>query len=105
MRGETFEQTRDRSHRQNETGKALALARFERGQRLTEDERRALTVWSMYGSDGYPIAKCGSKWRIDSDVYSGPLFKTKREAWCAWETFLSILIALSGLEAQERHKA
>jgi hypothetical protein len=105
MRGETFEETRARCQRQDETGRALAEERHDRGQRLTDDERSALAHWSRWGSDGYPLVKRGRGWVIEHPAFSGPLYKTKREAWCAWETFVAILVSLSGLEAAARRTA
>ena len=102
LRGETFENMRTRSAKQNEIGEALAQARWERGQHLTESERTALTHWSMWGSDGYPVRKLGRGWTIDSTLAPFPIMRTKAEAVGRWETLIACLISLSGLEAQER---
>ena len=82
---------------------ACALARADRGQWLTEDERHALRHNSMWGSDGYPIMKLGKRWMVDSPLSAGlPLQQTKRAAVQAWETSIRILVDLSGLEAYHR---
>jgi len=104
LTGEGWETSRERWQAQDATGNALALARWERGQRLTDDERTTLNRSHMWGCAGYPIAKRGRGWVIDSTCYrGGPIFPTKRAAVCAWETFVAMLVSLSGLEAQERH--
>ena len=101
MRGETFEETRDRSRVQDETGEALA--RFERGQRLTSDELSILNHDARWGSDGYPIFRLGAGWSYERLGHSSPIiYPTKREAIIAWEIIVSTLLALSGLEARER---
>lgn len=86
-----------------ETGEALAHAAFERGDRLTEYELRALGQWSMFGSDGYPIRKLGRHWSIDHPAAAGTsLYNTKRDATRAWEILIAKWIRLKGLEAQAR---
>lgn len=103
MRGETFEQMQQRSAKQQEAGEALAKSRWARGQRLTETERQALTHWSRWGLEGYPIRKLRSGWTIDHPAAPGfPLMRTKREAVGRWETLIACWIDLSGFEAQER---
>lgn len=102
MRGETFEQARTRGLRQTETGDALAAARWERGQRLTVAEAEAVSRWSRWGSDGYPIRKLGRGWTVDSPLASFGILKTKAEAVGRWETLIAVWIRLGGLEAQER---
>lgn len=81
------------------TGKALGEASFEAGYRLSEDDRRVLTHWSRFGSDGYPVRKLRSSWTIESDPR---LFPTKRAAVKAWEIKVQMLITVSGLEAQAK---
>lgn len=63
--------------------------------RLTEDERFILTGWSMWGSDGYPVAKRGSRWWVDGVRGLGGCpagFKTKREAQAQWEAYIQTII-------------
>jgi len=91
----TFEQI-------DEVGNSCADARWDRGQRLTEDERRALTHDSRWGSDGNPIIKLGRKWAYEWGGRTSPLYTTKREAVEAWEIQLAIYRRLAGLAAQER---
>jgi hypothetical protein len=83
------------------TGNTCAQARWDRGQRLTNQELDELTRWSRWGSDGYPIQKIGRHWSIDRP-WDSRCFKTKREATEAWEIYIAILIRLSGLAAYER---
>ena len=85
------------------TARAIAETRFEAGRFITDEERAALRRNSMWGSDGYPIGKCGHLWRVDSPLAAGlPLLRTKREAITYWETAIDVLVNLSGLEAQVR---
>lgn len=85
-----------------ETGHALAESSFERGDRLTADERFALLHNSRFGSDSYPIVKRGRKWAQDHPaIAKPPLYRTKREATDAWEILIEKWVRMSGLEAQE----
>lgn len=62
---------------------------------LSPDEAALLNHWSMWGSEGYPIEKRGSRWfwREWRSVKGSPSpYKTKREAQAAFELFISILI-------------
>jgi hypothetical protein len=83
------------------TGDACANARWNRGQRLTDTERDDLMWNSRFGSDSYPVRKLGRHWSIDRP-WDTRCFNTKREAVQAWETYIAILMRLSGLAAQER---
>lgn len=104
MRGETFDETRERMMAQDAIGQAIAEARWERGQRtLTEDEQTALNRWSMWGSDAYPVRKCGRGWTWEMLSLTAPtIYKTKREAVRAWEIQIAIFIAISGMQSRER---
>jgi hypothetical protein len=85
------------------TGDALAGAAYDRGDRLTADERAALTHHSRWGSDGYPIVKLGPKWTIDHRCApKAPLYRTKRDAIRAWEILIAKWIRLAGLEAYDQ---
>lgn len=62
---------------------------------MTEGERSILQHWSRWGSDGYPIHKRGRLWFWDEmyGVKGCPApFKTKREAFAAYERYIKILI-------------
>jgi hypothetical protein len=60
---------------------------------LTDDEVSLLKHISMFGSDGNPVKKCGSRhWSWDYRTISHPrVFPTKREATKSFETFMDIL--------------
>lgn len=99
----SFDAQREESERQMATGRALAESAYERGQRLTVEERQALTHNSRWGSTGYPVVKLSRKWTVDHPAASCfGVFATKREAVSAWETMICKWIALSGMEAQAR---
>lgn len=101
--GESFEAFSARQARQHETGKALGEARAERGEWLTEDERFALTHNMMWGSSSYPVQRLGKKWELASKAAKGtPLYRTKREAWVAWEILLDSWRTISGIESYNR---
>lgn len=62
---------------------------------LTDDESFILAHDSMWGSDGYPVRKKGSRWVVDGIRGRGSFptcFKTKREACARWEAFVGLLI-------------
>ncbi len=62
---------------------------------LTEGESNILRHISMWGSDGYPVQKIrrGWHWTEMFGVKGAPVvYKTKREAVSAFETFHSMLI-------------
>jgi hypothetical protein len=84
------------------TGDACAHARWDRGQRLTDAEKETLMWNGRFGSDSYPVRKMGRHWSIDHASAASRCFPTKREAVQAWETYIAILLRLSGLAAQER---
>ena len=83
-----------------ETGKLLAQPAFERGERVTTDQRQAMTHWSMFGSVGYPLCKRGRKWTVDHCATSAPLFATKRAAADFWDCQISKWNTLDMLERQ-----
>lgn len=78
-------------------------------RRLTEGERELLKHVSMWGSDGYPIRRLGSRHWGWGDAYGvkGPptVFKTKREAVASFERFYDVLLEINGEEARERYLA
>lgn len=87
----------------SETGRALGAEAHERGVRLSDDEKSALAHWSRWGSDGYPVRKMGRWWVVEHSLMStSGMFKTKGEAFDAWETIIAKLVAMSGLEAYDR---
>lgn len=87
-------------------GRALGEAAYERGERLSPDERFALLHDSRWGSDGYPVGRVGRKWALSHLLARGfPLFSTRRDAVAAWQTLLAKWRRMSGLEAQERASA
>ncbi len=62
---------------------------------MTENENSVLRHWSMFGSDGYPIIRRGSRWWVDGIRGCGACpsgFGTKREAVAQWERYIDILI-------------
>jgi len=62
---------------------------------MTENETFILSHWSMFGSEGYPIIRRGSRWWIDGIRGCGVFpsgFRTKREAVAQWESYIDILI-------------
>ncbi len=62
---------------------------------LTDQEYHFLTHVQRWGSDGYPIARFGSRWRwVDSygiRPEGNHIFATKRDAMNAIESFLDHL--------------
>jgi hypothetical protein len=98
-----FEQQRADWREIRAIGESLALAAFDHGDRLTADQRQALTHWSRFGSDGYPIVRCGRKWLVEHRAATRlPLYPTKAAAVRAWEILIATWIRLSGLEARDR---
>lgn len=96
---QTFEQLQADAREVTKIGDALALTANERGDRLTDDERGALTHWSMFGSDGYPVFRCGRKWTITHPTFKGGgLYNTKREAVRGWEILIAKWIRMTALE-------
>ena len=62
---------------------------------LTEVERNALTHWSMWGSDGYPVEHVGYLWFVRGHCGAGACpkrFMTKHEAVEQWEAYIRGLI-------------
>lgn len=60
---------------------------------LTDDERDLLVHIRMWGSDGYPVRKVGSRhWSWDyRSLESKVCFHTKREAVASFEAYLEVL--------------
>lgn len=72
---------------------------------LTEDERALMTHVMMFGSDGYPVSRCGSRhWQWSFRSIEGPpvVFPRKRDAVASLEAFLAVLREQAGLEARAR---
>ncbi len=61
--------------------------------RLSEEEARLMTHVSRWGSDGYPIKRCGRGWSWGTDDVKGPpeIFKTKRAAAESFERWEGIM--------------
>jgi hypothetical protein len=70
---------------------------------LSEDDRALVTHITMWGSDGYPIRKVGSRWDWSYRSLSAPiLYRTKRDAVAAFETYMGVLRDCLASEAQGR---
>ena len=71
---------------------------------VTEDERAMMTHISMWGSDGYPVRKCGSRhWTWDFRSVTCPrVFPTKREATASFERFADMIRDCMAFESWER---
>ena len=68
--------------------------KIQGSERLTEDQHWILGHWAMYGSDGYPVMKIGREWQVLGQRGCGAFpttFKSKREAFAAWEGFINTL--------------
>lgn len=89
------------------TGSMLADAAYERGDRLTPEELRALNHSCMWGSQGYPITRYRSgHWSIDHPAAPRmPLYDRKRDAVRAWEILLAKWRRMAGLAAYDRAMA
>ena len=62
---------------------------------LSEDENALLQHVSMWGSEGYPVEKRGSRWVWQDwrSVKGSPkAYKTKREATAAFEAWHSLAL-------------
>ena len=62
---------------------------------ITEAERALMTHITRWGSDGYPVYKCGSKhWAWGRTGVNGPpvVFPTKRAAIASFERFYDVLL-------------
>ena len=62
--------------------------------RLTEEQNAWLAHMRMWGSNGYPVRKRGSRWVFDRAFGVGgspSTYRTKREATAACELFYSLL--------------
>ncbi len=84
------------------------LENFRPSRTLSEGERALVTHCSMFGSDGYPVAKMSKHWHwVEAFGVKGPpvVYKTKRDAVAAFEVFLGILHGALGEEARYRHIA
>lgn len=71
---------------------------------LLEDERALMTHVTMFGSDGYPVARVGSRhWSWSFRSLSSPrVFPTKREATASLEAYLDVLRSCLGAAAYRR---
>lgn len=71
---------------------------------LLEDERALMTHVTMFGSDGYPVARVGSRhWSWSYRSLSAPgVYKTKREATTAFESYLEVLRSCLAAAAYKR---
>jgi hypothetical protein len=59
---------------------------------LSEDERGLVKHIGMWGSQGYPVRKAGRQWTWRFCSLEAPaLYKTKREATAAFETYMGVL--------------
>ncbi len=71
---------------------------------LSDDERQFLNHISHFGSDGYPVAKRGSKWWWHSfrSIGGSPVgYKTKRAAYAAVEAYHDTLLDRMGRRAKQ----
>lgn len=101
LRGEPYAASRVRWQLQDEMGRALASARFEQGQRLTDEERRAIQHNARWGSDSYPVRRVGKRWTLEHPALGRmPIYRTLREAVAAWETLVACWIYLLATEQQ-----
>lgn len=70
---------------------------------LTDDDRALLSHINHFGSDGYPVKKLGRGWHYEFRTISSPvIYKTKRDAIAALETYLGVLRDCLGNEAYRR---
>ncbi len=61
---------------------------------LSQGENEWLRHMNMFGSDGYPVRKTGSRWMFERAFGVGGtpiVYKTKRAAIAACEAFYAIL--------------
>lgn len=68
-------------------------------------ERQLLNHVTMFGSDGYPVQRVGSRWQwVDAFGVKGAptTFKTKREAVALFEQWQDLMRERLGEEARER---
>ena len=101
--GETWEQAHERWAAQDQTARAIAETRAERGDWLTEAERATLAHITRWGSDGYPIVRSGRQWSYDWP--SAPLYRTRREAVCAFSILYGSWSHLASLERRREGAA
>jgi hypothetical protein len=62
---------------------------------VTSDEHDLLNHISMWGSEGYPIKRVGSRhwsWSYRDSINTPAVYKTKREAVASFEAYHSILL-------------
>jgi hypothetical protein len=75
-------------------------------RQLTDDERWLIQHIGRWGSDGYPVSKCGSRhwtWGPVRSIQGPPVcFPTKKEAVKSFENYMDVLRGLLGQEAFER---
>jgi hypothetical protein len=68
-------------------------------RQISDDERSLVIHVSMWGSDGYPVHKVGSRhWAWSYRSINGPpvVFTTKRECVNSFEEFLDVLYEALG---------
>ena len=65
-----------------------------RYKHLSNNENDLLNRVNMWGSDGYPVYKIGSKWSWSFRNIQGPpvLYRTKRGAVAAFEAYYDVLL-------------
>lgn len=96
--GESWDEAHARWTEQDATSAALAMARADRGQWLTPDERAMLNRLTMWGSDAYPIQNLGgSRWSYDWP--GAPMYPTRRAAHCAFQILSGTWSHLASLES------
>jgi hypothetical protein len=70
---------------------------------LSDDDRALMTHISLWGSTGYPVRRLGSRWTWDYRSLSAPgVYKTRREAVAAFETYMAVLRDCYSAEAYRR---
>lgn len=75
---------------------------------LSRDERELLAHITMFGSDGYPVAKLGRRWIVaDAFGVKGPptVFRTKREAVASFEAWYALARERMAAERQREAEA
>jgi hypothetical protein len=73
---------------------------------LNQNETDILNHICRWGSDGYPITKLGNGrwvWHEFYGIKGAPIvYRTKREAWAAFEAYHASLLERSGEESRQR---
>ena len=96
----TTDEIRDRAE-------VSARARFDRGQFLTNREKDALQIFTMYSTPAScPVRKTQRGWGYDAYGVTAPtVYKTKREAVASRDLQVAILDRLDGLQTQAEYLA